>query len=289
MQPAPHSSAKTPKGALLSLKPAVKTALGGAASLESLLHLEAAGRNSLQQAEERERYNNAYDRIYPLIRNKDINFHGIADESDLVERRVRECLLYRLSSGKVMQLFGLIPGRCYICRKTTSVGSKEPVCLDCLESIIEAVEVIHPLLKDPPSLTEGLAVAPAPGTGPEKKSPPDTPGEQEVTGLNSLLPDIPTAGEGRVAYPEPPGALFNAEDWAGSDPLFYADATDGNNPQTEASQQKHAQAMDIIELLLKPDHDLAAFAQQPTSTGISAMAFNTQGTLRHYGFKRAFS
>jgi hypothetical protein len=91
-----------------------------------------------------EQYHYYYDRIYPLLKEGKLDFPRIALKTDLKERRIRETLLFRLTSGEVMQLFGRKNGFCYICGyKTHSPSNKEPVCLSCLKCLDTAIQEIH--------------------------------------------------------------------------------------------------------------------------------------------------
>ena len=65
----------------------------------------------------------------------------MAERLGLRERRVRECMLFRLSSGAVMQLFGLRKGFCFVCEgRLFTPETPEPVCLRCLNAIERVLE-----------------------------------------------------------------------------------------------------------------------------------------------------
>lgn len=80
------------------------------------------------------RYSGYYNDLYPLLKEGKLNFQRIAEKTAFRERRVREGLLFRLSSGEVMQLFGRKAGWCYIC-DLPMTNRKEPMCLLCIQSI----------------------------------------------------------------------------------------------------------------------------------------------------------
>lgn len=102
-----------------------------------------AGSTSAADATQ-EQYNYFYDRIYPLLKEGKLDFPRIAAKSGYKERRIRETLLFRLTSGEVIQLFGRKDGFCYICGyKTHSHANKEPVCLTCLKSLDNVIQEIH--------------------------------------------------------------------------------------------------------------------------------------------------
>lgn len=95
-------------------------------------------------AEDKEHYNYYYNRIYPLVKEGKIDFHKVAEKTGYKERRVRETLLFRLTTGEVLQLFGKKDGFCYICsRRMPGVGNKEPMCLSCLQSVDTAIQELH--------------------------------------------------------------------------------------------------------------------------------------------------
>jgi hypothetical protein len=89
-------------------------------------------------------YNYYYDRIYPFLKEGKLDFPRLAAKTGLKERRIRETLLFRLSTGEVMQLFGRKDGFCYICGyKSHSPANKEPVCISCLKSLDTAIQEAH--------------------------------------------------------------------------------------------------------------------------------------------------
>jgi hypothetical protein len=84
--------------------------------------------------EEKGKYNALYNRLYPALKMGTLNFPEMAEKTGFKERRIRETLLFRLSSGEVMQLFGLRIGICYFCGVQVQ-NRKEPLCIPCLEKI----------------------------------------------------------------------------------------------------------------------------------------------------------
>jgi hypothetical protein len=91
-----------------------------------------------------DQYNYYYERIYPILKEGKLDFQRISTKTGLKERRVRETLLFRLTSGEVMQLFGRKDGFCYICGyKTHSPANKEPVCISCLKALDTAIQEVH--------------------------------------------------------------------------------------------------------------------------------------------------
>jgi hypothetical protein len=104
----------------------------------------AAAKRDAQAETIVEQYHYYYNRIYPLLKEGKLDFHRIAGKTNLRERRIRETLLFRLTSGEVMQLFGCKTGFCYICGcKTYSPSNKEPVCINCLKTLDTAIQEIH--------------------------------------------------------------------------------------------------------------------------------------------------
>lgn len=91
--------------------------------------------------EERELYAGFYERLYEYFHKGRIDFSYLADRLGLRERRIRECLMFRLSSGEVMQLFGLKKGVCFVCEtRLFSRETPEPVCLRCLNAFEKLLE-----------------------------------------------------------------------------------------------------------------------------------------------------
>ncbi len=90
--------------------------------------------------EEKELYNSYFEKIYDAITHNKMDYSMVANITGLKERRVRECLLYRLGSGEVLQLFGLEQGFCYVCRgELPRRDCKEPMCLTCLQAVDSAL------------------------------------------------------------------------------------------------------------------------------------------------------
>ena len=86
--------------------------------------------------EEKLRYNQYYDRIYPWVRGNKLNYEKMAEATSLSRRRVRECLLFRLGGGQIRNVFGHEPGYCFVCKiPLRHKKSTEPVCLQCLQTI----------------------------------------------------------------------------------------------------------------------------------------------------------
>ena len=91
--------------------------------------------------EERELYAGFYERLYEYMQKGRLEFGYVAERLGLRERRVRECMLFRLSSGAVMQLFGLRKGFCFVCEgRLFTPETPEPVCLRCLNAIERVLE-----------------------------------------------------------------------------------------------------------------------------------------------------
>ena len=86
-------------------------------------------------AYEKERYTDYYNRIYPLLKEGKLDFPMMAERTGFKERRIREALLFRLTAGEVLQLFGKQDGFCYLCNNRLLGLNKEPFCLSCLEKI----------------------------------------------------------------------------------------------------------------------------------------------------------
>jgi hypothetical protein len=103
------------------------------------------GQSSERKNEEiRDQYNYYYNRIYPLLKEGKLDFVRIAEKAGFKERRVRETLLFRLTTGEVLQLFGKKDGVCYICsRRLFSATTKEPMCLNCLQSLDTVIQELY--------------------------------------------------------------------------------------------------------------------------------------------------
>jgi hypothetical protein len=103
------------------------------------------GQSSERKNEEiRDQYNYYYNRIYPLLKEGKLDFVRIAEKAGFKERRVRETLLFRLTTGEVLQLFGKKDGVCYICsRRLFSSTTKEPMCLNCLQSLDTVIQELY--------------------------------------------------------------------------------------------------------------------------------------------------
>ncbi len=94
---------------------------------------------------EKEQYNYYYNRIYPLLKDGRIDFELVAYKTKQKERRIRETLMFRLTSGEVLQLFGRREGFCYVCSERLSTATnKEPICLACLQGIDTAIQESQP-------------------------------------------------------------------------------------------------------------------------------------------------
>ena len=93
-------------------------------------------------ASSKEQYNYFYNRLYPLLRDGKIDFAQVASRTGFKERKIRETLMFRLTAGEVRQLFGKKDDQCYLC-STAMSGSKEPLCLPCLQALDTCVHEIH--------------------------------------------------------------------------------------------------------------------------------------------------
>lgn len=97
----------------------------------------------VDEREEKTIYSAFYDRIYPMIRNRSLNFADISEKTALPRRRLEESLLHRLGSGQVRQLYGHNPGNCYVCKNALySKKSSEPICLRCLQQVDSYITMV---------------------------------------------------------------------------------------------------------------------------------------------------
>lgn len=96
--------------------------------------------------EEKELYNYYYNRIYPLLKEGKLDFPHLAYKTGYKERRIRETLLFRLTTGEVMQLFGRKEDFCYICSRRMMSANKEPMCLSCLQALDEAIQDLQKVI-----------------------------------------------------------------------------------------------------------------------------------------------
>lgn len=100
---------------------------------------------SRKEAEEQEKYNHLYQRIYIVFRRGDVDFRLLAQHTGLPERRLRETILIRFNPDDTRQLLGHRPGACYTCnRKIPEAHLREPLCLICLESATKAIQSLFP-------------------------------------------------------------------------------------------------------------------------------------------------
>lgn len=92
-----------------------------------------APQNTVQ---EKALYTRFYDNIYAAMTVSGIDYDAIAERAGLPQRRLRECLIFRLGTGEIRQLFGAMPGICYVCKDSLfNPQSQEPLCLSCLQRV----------------------------------------------------------------------------------------------------------------------------------------------------------
>lgn len=95
--------------------------------------------------EQREIYENHYQRIYPLLTAGELDFNQVAKQAGLKERKIRDTLLSRLANDDMIQLFGHKEGICYVCASRMRGNfTKEPLCLQCIETIGKAILELYP-------------------------------------------------------------------------------------------------------------------------------------------------
>jgi hypothetical protein len=95
--------------------------------------------------EQREIYENHYQRIYPLLTAGELDFTQLAKQTGLKERKIRDTLLSRLAHDDLIQLFGHKEGICYICASRMRGNfTHEPLCIPCIETIGQAIIELYP-------------------------------------------------------------------------------------------------------------------------------------------------
>lgn len=251
-----------------------------------------------QKSEEiREQYNYYYNRIYPLLKEGKIDFHKVAEKTGYKERRIRETMLFRLTTGEVMQLFGKKDGYCYICScRLFSVNTKEPMCLSCLQTLDTAIQELHiagldaPAVNRPPraekcegeQAEDTAPVFQIPGfdateTVAEETVPDWVPREQyealaqEVKAYRTMYGPLPMQTAAPVAVEElslqvkPAGSGLDAPQAAVS-----SDATADAPAKPDA----------VLDILSLPDQPLDQAAMQDISRIVG------DAPIRHFGFQR---
>jgi hypothetical protein len=248
---------------------------------------ESENPNKELPAEEQARYTHFYNQLYPRLKDTQFDFHQVADKTGFKERRIREILLYRLSSGEIMQLFGRRVGVCYICHSKMETR-KEPVCLRCLQSLDIAIKELYPepfVLVDTSDLTQPLAMLE--GYKPEILSIPRQEYEQllhENQYYRNLYgpPNLATASP---LEPDPVSFSLNSLD----EPLMLtalspeAILAAAANAAAETSEGDSQPGKTVLQILNAKEEELLAI-NEATDSALQDLPADV--ALRQYGFQR---
>ncbi len=221
--------------------------------------------------EEKELYNSYFEKIYEAITQKKMDYTMVASITGLKERRVRECLLYRLGSGEVLQLFGLEQGFCYVCRgELTRRDCKEPMCLTCLQTVDSALI--------------SLGQSDVSSERSEHKM-------TRVTGeIDNMITDddyqqmihelSPTQKQARLENAE--ATIAASSETENNEPVVAR--IEDTNGQIPIKTARDTRDNDVLELLDMNDDAVTAM----TTSDLNAVLADTDSNapVRHYGFKR---
>lgn len=222
-----------------------------------------------KDAGEDKRYAEYYERIYPLLRQGQLNFEKISAQAGMKERRVREILLYRLMPGDMVQVMGRKEGICYLCStRMHGLLNKEPLCLLCLKNITLAVDSIH-------TQESELHTPDSDAIEPEQILPEPSPMGNTVSlaQYEALLQEL-------QQYRDKYGALPAPDEDAPTRPIVEAtyekDCLDDlpTKPQPICADE----TSDPLLNLLGMDN----IAEPPTGIPVS----DSNAPIRHYGFQR---
>lgn len=209
---------------------------------------------------EKELYQSYYDRIYPHVKNRKIRFEQLAAKTGLRQRRLRECLLYRLMPGQVMQLFGLKKGFCYVCENQLfRESTTEPLCLKCLHRVDRVLNGRDEEAEDLLLASDTIDV-------------PEIITREDYEKLLNELHYYKSLVADDVPPPPPPAAMADA---GGEQPPA------GGN-RREAAQQVN----EILDILAMDDRDVEPLFESTACEDMEVFLKQAGQPLRHYGFKR---
>lgn len=247
-----------------------------------------------------EQYHDYYDRFYPLVKDNRLDFHRIAEKTRLKERRLREALLFRLSTGEVMQLFGCRAGFCYICEcKMQDTSNKEPVCITCLKILDTAIQELYMAdmarqqssLGDPVTEATPFGLAElheeiqeeqaVPGFSPALDFEPEpTPGQEyeqlvsELKRYRKLFGPLPSLETPPPPHQEPASIIDPLPEPEEVATVFTADSS-------EAPAKTVSDIEPLLEILALDDRDVPR-----ESIDIGALPLLSKEPVRHFGFER---
>lgn len=272
------------------------------------------------EAWEKEQYACYYNYLFSLIQDNRLAFDKVAKRTGLKERRLEEVLSFRLKPGnKPGQLFGYSENQCFVCNaRMNSLGSREPVCLRCLQLVEKACLEIEedeallsvPSSKPAASKAEAATIIGTSPPEPEEAPTTDNPALNSAEGiLLSESPILFLSGEMVAiehfqalqleleAYIKHFGPLTIArQPKAASMPTKAVTAQSDSESTSTVTNTVSApveqplaaavnEAEQLLQILSVDDRELAAEATELSDLIRQIMPSN-KAPLRHFGFQR---
>jgi hypothetical protein len=229
----------------------------------------------VKEQEQQAQYNKHYQLIAPLLDKGCLDFKLIARETGLKERKIRDTLLSRLTTGDMIQLFGYKEGICYICgTRMRGNFTQEPLCLLC-------VEVIGSKIKDlyPPEVQETLPL-PSREISPREEGIPGVSKEQFEALLSEVHRYRDKYGPIEPPVEEPPLLTIRHEPACSAEEQETETAEEAESAETT----QDAPSCDVFELLHIDENSEEAVGAQEKMPSATQSASGEP--IRHFGFQR---